>query len=78
MLSTKGRGGRAPPDALAWNDVAWEVPWHDMVGEVWMPLPTKWLLRKRWYFCFEVILIIYSAMSPSGEGRKVLPGAVGL
>lgn len=33
-LSDKGRGGRAPPEALAWNDAAWEVPWHNMVGEV--------------------------------------------
>ena len=33
-LSSKGRGGRANPDTLAWNDVAWEVPWHKMVGEV--------------------------------------------
>eukprot|EP00752_Nemacystus_decipiens_P001840 g1774.t1 len=33
-LSYKGRGGRAPPEALAWNDAAWEVPWHNMVGEV--------------------------------------------
>lgn len=33
-LSYKGRGGRAPAEALAWNDAAWEVPWHNMVGEV--------------------------------------------
>ncbi|CAM9212486.1 unnamed protein product, partial [Ectocarpus sp. 12 AP-2014] len=33
-LSYKGRGGRAPIETLAWNDAAWEVPWHNMVGEV--------------------------------------------
>lgn len=32
--SARRRGGRAPPEALAWNDAAWEVPWHNMVGEV--------------------------------------------
>lgn len=30
----RGRGGRAPAEALAWNDAAWEVPWHNLVGEV--------------------------------------------
>lgn len=32
--SARGRGGRAPAEALAWNDAAWEVPWHNLVGEV--------------------------------------------
>ncbi|CAM9762698.1 unnamed protein product, partial [Choristocarpus tenellus] len=28
------RGSAAVAETLAWNDAAWEVPWHNMVGEV--------------------------------------------
>ncbi|CAM9317037.1 unnamed protein product, partial [Laminaria digitata] len=68
-LSYKGRGGRAPPEALAWNDAAWEVPWHNMVGEV----------KVGRYFLEQLIADLDSSKESSNGIRKRLsdPTALG-
>lgn len=60
--SARGRGGRAPPETLAWNDAAWEVPWHHLVGEV----------KVGRYFLEQLIADLDSSQESAQQIRKHL------
>lgn len=49
----RGRRGRAPAEVLAWNDAAWEVPWHNLVGEVGWKLSESGHAVDRWHVCYD-------------------------